>query len=197
MYRFQLVQECIEWHILSFCLSMCLLSNQLTHLEGNFFFHVSCAVGGTCFPSWKPVVIFVAAGVLRNVPRDIRGRRGLGQNRSKAAQLLGIPCMVGYVMICDDMWWYVMICDDMWWYVMICDDMWLVWNKWSTIQTAYHTIFLVGGLVAIFGIFPYIWVANHPNWRTHIFQRGFSPTTNQTLYLYGEPFFSSWIWIEW
>ena len=23
------------------------------------------------------------------------------------------------------------------------------------------------------------WVANHPNWRTHIFQRAFSPTTNQ------------------
>ena len=30
---------------------------------------------------------------------------------------------------------------------------------------------LVGGLVAIF-YFPIYWVANHPNWRTHIFQDG-------------------------
>ena len=29
-----------------------------------------------------------------------------------------------------------------------------------------------------FLIFPYNWVSNHPNWRTHIFQRG-GPTTNQ------------------
>ena len=36
---------------------------------------------------------------------------------------------------------------------------------------------LVGGLVAIF-YFPISWVANHPNWRTPIFQRG-GPTTNQ------------------
>ena len=41
---------------------------------------------------------------------------------------------------------------------------------------------LVGGLVAIFGIFSYIWVSNHPNWLTHIFQRG-GPTTNQIHYL--------------
>ena len=38
---------------------------------------------------------------------------------------------------------------------------------------------LVGGLVAIF-YFPIYWVANHPNWRTHIFQRG-GPTTNQKI----------------
>ena len=30
---------------------------------------------------------------------------------------------------------------------------------------------LVGGLVAIFYV-PIYWVSNHPNWRTHIFQRG-------------------------
>ena len=36
---------------------------------------------------------------------------------------------------------------------------------------------LVGCLVAIF-YFPIYWVSNHPNWRTHIFQRG-GPTTNQ------------------
>ena len=35
---------------------------------------------------------------------------------------------------------------------------------------------MVGGLVAIF-YFPIYWVANHPNWRNHIFQSG--PTTNQ------------------
>ena len=35
------------------------------------------------------------------------------------------------------------------------------------------TEFLVGGLVAIFGIFPEILgVCHHPNWRNHIFQRG-------------------------
>ena len=38
---------------------------------------------------------------------------------------------------------------------------------------------LVGGLVAIWIIFPFILgVIHHPNWRTHIFQRG-GPTTNQ------------------
>ena len=36
---------------------------------------------------------------------------------------------------------------------------------------------LVGGLVAMF-YFPIYWVANHPNWRPHIFQTG-GPTTNQ------------------
>ena len=36
---------------------------------------------------------------------------------------------------------------------------------------------LVGGLVAIF-YFPIYWVSNHPNWRSHIFQRG-GPSTNQ------------------
>ena len=39
---------------------------------------------------------------------------------------------------------------------------------------------LVGGLVAIF-YFPIYWVSNHPNWRTHIFQRG-GPTTNQSSF---------------
>ena len=39
--------------------------------------------------------------------------------------------------------------------------------------------YLVGGLVAINFIFPLILgISNHPNWRTHIFQRG-GPTTNQ------------------
>ena len=28
--------------------------------------------------------------------------------------------------------------------------------------------------------FPIYWVSNHPNWRTHIFQRGVFSTTNQT-----------------
>ena len=28
--------------------------------------------------------------------------------------------------------------------------------------------------------FPIYWVSNHPNWRTHIFQRG-GPTTNQVM----------------
>ena len=36
---------------------------------------------------------------------------------------------------------------------------------------------LVGGLEHQF-YFPIYWVSNHPNWRTHIFQRG-GPTTNQ------------------
>ena len=43
-------------------------------------------------------------------------------------------------------------------------------------------LWLVGGLVAIWIIFPMYWVANHPNWRTHIFQRG-GPTTNQWFLL--------------
>ena len=37
---------------------------------------------------------------------------------------------------------------------------------------------LVGGDWLPFFYFPIYWVANHPNWRNHIFQRG-KPTTNQ------------------
>ena len=41
-------------------------------------------------------------------------------------------------------------------------------------------LFLVGGLVAINLAFSQkYWEFHHPNWRSHIFQRGFSPTTNQ------------------
>ena len=43
-------------------------------------------------------------------------------------------------------------------------------------------LYLVGGLVAIF-YFPIYWVSNHPNWQTHIFQRG-GPTTNQLSFLF-------------
>ena len=40
---------------------------------------------------------------------------------------------------------------------------------------------LVGGLVAIFWIFPFILgCGHHPNWRSHIFQRA-GPTTNQHI----------------
>ena len=43
--------------------------------------------------------------------------------------------------------------------------------------TLYHFHWLV--VWNIF-YFPIYWVSNHPNWRTHIFQRG-GPTTNQTF----------------
>ena len=43
------------------------------------------------------------------------------------------------------------------------------------------SVYLVGGLEVwnINFIFPFSWEFHHPNWRTHIFQRGRS-TTNQT-----------------
>ena len=47
---------------------------------------------------------------------------------------------------------------------------------------------LVGGLVAINFLFSQkYWEFYHPNWRTHIFQRG-GPTTNQQKYLQPKPF---------
>ena len=41
-------------------------------------------------------------------------------------------------------------------------------------------LYLVGGLEHEFYDFPFSWEFHHPNWRTHIFQRGGS-TTNQLL----------------
>ena len=55
--------------------------------------------------------------------------------------------MIYIYMICDMyMWWYIYICD-----IYICDIYWLVvWNI----------------------CFFIYWECHHPNWRTHIFQRG-------------------------
>ena len=57
-----------------------------------------------------------------------------------------------------------------------------------------------------FFYFCICWVANHPNWRTHIFQRG-GPTTNQYMYIvhvykcwwnpFPPPKRSSKCWDEW
>ena len=45
----------------------------------------------------------------------------------------------------------------------------------------FSACFLVGGEWLPWNLFSHsYWVANHPNWRTHIFQRG-GPTTNQFL----------------
>ena len=45
--------------------------------------------------------------------------------------------------------------------------------NWAWDFTWFHQQWLVGGLVAIFGIFPLILGCfHHPNWRSHIFQRG-------------------------
>ena len=54
-----------------------------------------------------------------------------------------------------------------WWWVLSSGEMPCETCGW---------LMLVGGLVAFF-IFPYIWEFHHPNWLTHIFQRG-GPTTN-------------------
>ena len=57
-------------------------------------------------------------------------------------------------------------------------------NHWQIYIYIYVTHpSLVDGLVAIF-YFPIYWECHHPNWRTHIFQRG-GPTTNQpSTFLY-------------
>ena len=48
---------------------------------------------------------------------------------------------------------------------------------WQSFSSGRHQHVLVGGLEHVF--FPYIG-NNHPNWRTHIFQRGrFQPPTSQ------------------
>ena len=51
------------------------------------------------------------------------------------------------------------------------DHMLVPWHIAINFASMLRQPHLVGGLVAIFGIFPYIG-NNHPNWRTHIFQRG-------------------------
>ena len=52
-------------------------------------------------------------------------------------------------------------------------------NMMSQQYRSLWLVYLVGGLVAINFIFPLILgISNHPNWRTHIFQRG-GLTTNQ------------------
>ena len=51
--------------------------------------------------------------------------------------------------------------------------------------------FLVGGLEHDFYNFPFSWEVHHPNWRSHIFQRGGS-TTNQFMIFHGIPTKSPW-----
>ena len=75
------------------------------------------------------------------------------------------------------------------WYVITHESAMCVWSRMiQELNSPNHTersakgnwnpYGLVGGLEHQF-YFPIYWVANHPNWRSHIFQRGFSPTTNQ------------------
>ena len=45
-------------------------------------------------------------------------------------------------------------------------------------------LWLIGGLEHV-SFFPLYWECHHPNWRTHIFQRVFSSTTNQLSILLG------------
>ena len=47
------------------------------------------------------------------------------------------------------------------------------WVSQTTFKPSMKRRNLVGGLVAIF-CFPIYWVSNHPNWRAHIFQRGWN-----------------------
>ena len=58
---------------------------------------------------------------------------------------------------------------------------WCLWigTEWFTLQNKRIVHQLVGGLEHDFYEFPYIG-NNHPNWRTHIFQRG-RYTTNQSV----------------
>ena len=50
------------------------------------------------------------------------------------------------------------------------------------------THYLVGGLEHEFYDFPFSWECHHPNWRTHIFQRGrYTPTSYKTIQLEEPP----------
>ena len=55
-----------------------------------------------------------------------------------------------------------------------------LWHVWWRVSDPPDTIHyqLVGGLEHEFYDFPFSWECHHPNWRTHIFQRG-RHTTNQ------------------
>ena len=72
-----------------------------------------------------------------------------------------------------------------WWIYPLSGDSHRLWG-WSPFSDTPKTIILssiqwinlVGGLVAIFD-FCIFWVANHPNWRSHIFSEGWRKTTNQ------------------
>jgi hypothetical protein len=58
----------------------------------------------------------------------------------KLTNLVYLPLVPWYIMICHDMSWYIMICHDMSWYVMICHDMsWLAseFHGFSTLSKAW------------------------------------------------------------
>ena len=64
-----------------------------------------------------------------------------------------------------------------WWVVFLwschVNIVWLVNDGWWWLMMVNDGIYLVGGLVAMNFIFPLILGFDyHPNWRTHIFQRG-------------------------
>ena len=78
------------------------------------------------------------------------------------------------------------------WLVLVLKPFWWLWVRFHfTIlgtphiglvnqQDHHHEAILVGGLEHEIYDFPFSWECHHPNWRTHIFQRGGS-TTNQIL----------------
>ena len=67
-------------------------------------------------------------------------------------------------------------------------DFWILTLDWFS----KHIGWLVVTGCHEFYIFPFILgFCHHPNWRSHIFQRGFSPTTNQYMYHHSEK--SSWM----
>ena len=63
------------------------------------------------------------------------------------------------------------------WMIGMSDGM--NWMPWGSLKKQSNLCCLVVWLPSILCSHQY-WVANHPNWRTHIFQRG-GPTTNQFM----------------
>ena len=60
-------------------------------------------------------------------------------------------------------------------------NQWSTYHGWSEVHSEHFKAWLVVWLP--FFIFPYNWEFHHPNWRTHIFQRGSFWPTNQKAFV--------------
>ena len=79
--------------------------------------------------------------------------------------------------------WALWHCDHPWWDSLMKRSSRMEWTLLQWLGNPWHASNLVGGLEHL-DYFSIYWEFHHPNWRTHIFQRGRAqpPTRNPWLY---------------
>ena len=92
----------------------------------------------------------------------------------------------------DIKWWYIIITIIIIYHhiqkhflfiFIIIDKQTYLYLSYLYIYIYIYIFTLVGGLEHVF-YFPFSWECHHPNWRTHIFQRGRYTTNQNSIQLY-------------